>query len=204
MKTCRILLMGYMNFSKYLWNPAELIIERLDSSEIEGCKVIGRKLPVSLNDVKKLVREYLKEVDPEIAVGIGLNPVLKNVTLELASSNVISFGVPDEKGFKASFDLIDGNKVKVIKTSLPVSRIIKACVIKRNLPLKPSIGIGSYLCNVLGYLTMSWAKDNRRYGGFIHVPPHTDLAMKIGLNNFLSMGEMLEIVKCILEETIKS
>ena len=195
--------MGYTNFGKYLWNPAELVVEKLNGSEIEGCKVVGKKLPVSFDDVKKLVRKYLNETDPDIAVGIGLNPSLRKVALELASSNVISFEVPDEKGHKTPFDLIDGNEIQVVRTLLPVPRIVKSCSIERNLPLRPTVGIGSYLCNVLGYLVMSWVKENDRYGGFVHVPPHTDLAIKVGLNNFLSLNEIIDVIECILEETIK-
>ncbi len=195
--------MGYTNFGRYLWNPAELIVERLNGSEIGSCKVVGKKLPVSFSDAKRLAEDYLNEVDPEIAVGVGLNPSLRKVALELASSNVISFEVPDEKGFKTQFDLIEGNEIKVVKTSLPVSRIVRSCSIERNLPLRPTVGIGSYLCNVLGYLVMSWARENNRYGGFIHVPPHTDLAIKVGLNNFLSLNEIVEVIKCVLEETIR-
>jgi pyrrolidone-carboxylate peptidase len=200
---CKVLLMGYTNYRQYLWNPAELIVDSLNGSEIERCRIIGIKLPVSFMKVRENVPKYLKEEDPQIALGIGLNPTVKKVILELASSNLVSFEVEDEEGFKVEFGYVKNDELRVLQTRLPVKRIYEVCAKNKMLPIKPSVGIGSYLCNTLGYLIMEWAWDTKRLGGFVHVPSHTDLALKLGLSNYLDFKTILDSIKCILRETVK-
>ncbi len=202
LKECRVLVMGYMNYGRYLWNPAEVVVDLLDGMNIKGCRVIGKKLPVVLKEVKELVPKYLNSVDPEVSIGVGLNPNISKVVVELASSNLVSFEKPDEKGYQTLLEYVRGNELRVLKTLLPVEKIHRRCVLERNLPLRFTIGIGSYLCNVLGYLISEWAYENGRVGGFLHVPPHTDLAMKLNLRNFIRINDIVDSVKCVIESSI--
>jgi len=200
---CEVLIFGYTNFNRYLWNPAERVVDLLNGTKVGDCRVSGVKLPVKYNVVKEIVPKYLEERDPSVAIGVGLNPMIRKVAVELASSNLISFEVPDEGGFSTDFDFIEGEGLEVLQTRLPVEKIYRDCVSARALQLRFTLGIGSYLCNVLGYIIMKWAWMKNRVGGFLHVPPDTNLAMRLNLSNFISIDEIVSSVKCVIEKSVE-
>ena len=196
-------MLGYSSFGPYTHNPAEEIALGLNGSTIGGCKVIGVGLRVSASEVRGRVPRLLEEADPELALGVGLNPAASKPVLEAAAANLMHFEAPDMDGFKASVEPIDPDGPPVAHARLPIRRIHRECTGHRGLPLRVSVGIGSYLCNTLGYLVMRWASERGRLGGFLHVPPHSTLALRLGLGNSLPLHLMVELVECIIEESLR-
>ncbi len=204
MPQCKILLIGFSNYRQYLWNPAETVAERLNGETIEGCTIFSHVLPVKLTSVKNTVPKLLKEIDPAVALGIGLSPGAKTLLLELTAVNYIYYETSDEEGYTTHGEPIDPNGPKTLYTTLPVQQIIQKCHIEKQYPIKPSITIGTYLCNTLAYTILKWAHNKQRPGGFIHIPPDTNLAQKLNLNNYISINEIIQTIKCTLKTTLKT
>jgi pyrrolidone-carboxylate peptidase len=195
--------MGYTGFRKYQWNPAEAVAERLNGRRVAGCIVESHVMPVSLSALRKIVPKLLETVDPAMALGVGLAPSARSALLELAAANYAYFEVEDEGGYKSSGEEVEPGGPRVVHTTIPVEAVMSECKSRRGLPLRPSVTIGTYLCGALGYMLMRWGIEAGRPAGFIHVPPDTGLAMKLGLSNYISLRDAVDSVECILEATLE-
>ena len=193
-----ILLIGYSVFSGFQLNPSEEIVTGLNSASINGYRVKGLVLPVSYRYVKGMLPRILEEEQPDIALGIGLAPRATRPVIELVASNVASFRIRDEDGALVGYEYVAGSDLEAVKTTLPVSSILDECQ-RRGLDIVAGVSIGTYLCGIAGYYIMKYAETHKRIGGFIHIPPSTELAMRHGLRNFVSLSTLLETIKCVLE-----
>ncbi len=50
---------------------------------------------------------------------------------------------------------------------------------------------------------MKYASENGKLGGFIHIPPHMDLALRQSLANYMSAYELRLGLECIIKESVK-
>lgn len=199
-----IFLTGFSNYDRYYINPSGEIVEFLNGSYIDDYKIHGLVLPVSITSAPKILINYLNTLKPDIVLGLGLSPKAKNIIIELVSANIAHF--PDYKdidGNTAWMKLFDHNNLNVLPTRLPIFKIMESCCKNKGFKISIGISIGTYLCNIIGYKILRYAHKNSLPGGFIHIPPSTDLALRLGLNNYMSLKEMLQAIKCILETTIK-
>jgi len=194
----KILLIGYSVFSGFQLNPSEEIITRLDGADINGYRVEGLLLPVSYRYVQGTLPRILEEEQPDIALGIGLAPRATRPVIELVASNVASFRISDDGGALVGYEYVAGSGLEAVRTTLPVSSILDECR-RRGLDIVAGVSIGTYLCGIAGYYIMKYAETHKRIGGFIHIPPSTELAMRHGLRNYVSLSILLEIIKCVLE-----
>ncbi|MCE4621131.1 MAG: hypothetical protein F7B95_01660 [Desulfurococcales archaeon] len=181
-----VLVTGFSYYGVYPYNPSGDLAEKLDGTVVEGFKVIGRVLPVSFRRALGILDELLKEYRPAVAVGLGLHPRATAVLLELAGVNLAHFERPDVNGFRARLEAIDDGGPQVLYTGLPVDRVHSACNEGLQLRIRPSVTIGTYLCNAVGYKIMRYGSLSGAVAGFLHVPPTTDMALKLGLNNYVA------------------
>ena len=199
-----ILLTGFSNYDKYYINPSEEIVEFLDGSYIYDYKIHGLILPVSITNAPKILINHLNTLKPDIVLGLGLSPKAKNIIIELVSTNIAHF--PDYKdidGETAWMKLIGNNRVEVLSTRLPIFKIMESCCREKGFKISVGLSIGTYLCNIVGYEILRYAYKRSLPGGFIHIPPSTDLALRLGLNNYMPLKEMLQAITCILATTIE-
>ena len=197
-----ILLIGYSVFSGLQLNPSEEIVRRLSGETIHGYRVKGLVLPVSFRYVKENLPRALRENRPLLVLGIGLAPRATKPVIELAASNVASFSTSDEDGNRISYEYLEGGEPRCVHTTLPVDSILRECS-NRGLRVAASVSIGTYLCGVAGYYIMRYAIESNVMGGFIHVPPSTELAMRHGLVNHMPLHSLVETIRCVLEVSAK-
>lgn len=195
----KILLTGFSHYGPYYINPSMEIALKLNGVLFNGYKVYGSVLPVSLYRGIMLLQDKLESLNPDIVIGLGLAPRARSITIELASANIAHF--PDYKdvdGSSAWMKFIDNNELNVLKTKLSIQKIMNTCCREKVYEITVSLSIGTYLCNIIGYLITKYVWDNNKIGGFIHLPPHTDLALKLGLNNFIPINYKVDAIKCII------
>ena len=196
-----VLLIGFRYFGKYLYNPSEYLVKEFDGREFEKFIVEGFVLPTSLRVVSEEVPRILRNVSPDIAIGIGLAPRANSVLLELVSANCLHFEIPDIEGRRVQLENVDPHELSIATTTLPIKRIVSKC--SRICRLRPSLSIGTYICNATAYRIMKYASENGKLGGFIHVPPHTDLALRQGMTNYMSTYELKLGLECIIRESVE-
>ncbi len=194
-----ILVSGFSYYGRYVYNVSGQVAEDLDGTTIRGFRVVGTVLPVSLRRALPMLRKLLEEYRPVLVVSTGLHPAANAVLIELAAANTAYFSSPDVEGYRARLEPLEPEGPPVAYTGLPVRRIVEECAEARGLKLRPSVSIGTYLCNAVGYTVMSYSSRTGVPGGFLHLPPSTDTAMRLGLRNMLPYREILEAVRCVVE-----
>ena len=200
----KILLTGFSHYGIYYINPSMEIVQKLNGIIFNGFKVHGLVLPVSINKAPKILKDKLRILKPNIVIGLGLAPRARNIIIELASANIAHF--PDYKdidGETAWLKLIGNNRIEVLSTRLPIFKIMESCCREKGFKISVGLSIGTYLCNIVGYEILRYAHKRSLPGGFIHIPPSTDLALRLGLNNYIPLKEMIQAIKCILVTTIE-
>jgi pyroglutamyl-peptidase len=194
-----ILLIGYSVFAGFQINPAEEVVVALNGYEINGLRVKSLVLPVSYRVVKEKLPSMLENEEPAAVIGVGLAPRAIRPILELSASNIASFTARDEEGKMLDLDYIDSvGELRVVKTRIPVENVLSECR-RRGLEIRPGVSIGTYLCGVAGYIIMRYAWDHNVPGGFIHIPPSTELAMRHRLPNYMPLGQIIETIRCIID-----
>ncbi len=166
-------------------------------------RVVGRVLPVSLRAVREKLPRLVEELRPSLILGLGLAPRAGKVLLELVFHNTAFFEEADEDGYRAWLEPLVEDGPSMVEARLPVRRIMEECGRRRGLPLRPSVSAGTYLCNAAGYLVSLSSSRLGVPGGFLHLPPHTDLAMRVGLPNHQSLRLIAETVECVLEASLE-
>ncbi len=198
----RILVTGFSLYNGYLYNPTTQIVEDLNGTVINGILIEGVVLPVSFKRAIPMLKSMLEERKPAIVLGLGFAPRASQAVLELAAANLAFFQIPDADGYKAEGEEIEHENELVVETRLPVKKIIDNCIKAQRLPLVPSVSIGTYLCNAVGYTIMSYTARYGAIGGFLHIPPTTDVAMRLGLKMGIPYRDIFECVLCVLKTSV--
>ena len=195
--------MGFGPFSKYYINISGEIAGLLNGRIVKDHRVVGRVLPVSLRAVREEFPRLVEGLRPSLILGLGLAPRAGKVLLELAFHNTAFFEEADVDGHRAWLEPLAEDGPGVVETRLPVRRVMEECGKDRGLPLRPSVSAGTYLCNAVGYLVSLSSSRLDVPGGFLHLPPHTDLAMRLGLSNHQPLRLIAETVECVLEASLE-
>ncbi|BES81696.1 hypothetical protein [Pyrodictium abyssi] len=196
------LVAGFTVFAGLQFNPAEEIARRLDGATIGGLRVHALVLPVSLRRALPLLEERLRALRPRVALGLGLSPRAGKVTLELAAVSLAHYpDTPDEDGHRAVLEPLDAGGPRAYTTRIPLEAA-RTCSEKGH-PVTVGLSAGTYLCNAAAYTIHRYAHRHGAAGGFLHLPPSTELAHRHHLEPATPLWLQLETVKCILEETIR-
>lgn len=196
-----ILLTGFTYFNKYFFNPSEEVVKTLNKVTIKNYRIVSIILPVSFKRAINKLHRVINYYKPRIALGIGLAPRINKPTIELVAVNLAHSEYSDIDGYKPFCESLDMKSPFVVSTNLPYRRCLERCR-SRGLRLDIGVSIGTYLCNAIAYTIISKVKSYNGIAGFLHIPPHTDLAMRLGINNYMPLHEIIEVVKCILETII--
>lgn len=205
----KVLLLGFGPFSKFVENPSQIIVERLKDKKIDDLQIFGKILPVTYSEVEKIIRDEIKNIRPQLVLGIGLAAGRNKITLEKIAINYKFSSTPDntgkiEKGRKINAKGPDG-----IFTNLNVEKIVEI-LNRENIPADISLTAGGYICNLTMYNIMENAKIFNFKGGFVHLPCHRELVSKNRELNYPYMEleimekAIIEIIKFSLNKKIKS
>ncbi len=167
-----ILLTGYnpyRNAPEY--NPTGVLARELDGHRIGGARVVGRQIPVAVEDAGPQLRRLLYRVDPDAALAMGVAPGRPVMSVERVAVNVLDFRVPDNRGRKYRDQPIRRGGPAAYLSTLPV-RPILAALRREKVPAELSDTAGTYLCNFAMYSLLDGFAMAGKTGpaGFIHIP----------------------------------
>ncbi len=193
----KVLVVGFLPFYRYTHNSCVYVVEELGSKYGFTTYLI----PVSLKYIRSELRKTIETTKPDIVVGIGMDTRARRVRIELAAANVASFPVPDIDGYKPLLEEIYPGAPRVLEFDIPVKLVCKECITRRRLPIEVGLAIGTYLCNALAYTLAMLSKDLGFRAAFLHIPPSTDTAMKLGLQieYSLPLNDIVECIKCVVD-----
>ncbi len=200
-----VLVLGYRQFGRYLFNTCEAIVDALNGSRIGDAEVKAFSIPVSLKFVREEVPRILESLRPSIVIGLGMAPGFRRVVVEMVATNLATFEIPDSDRYVANHEEIYLGEPTIIELPIPREAILEKCIKVRKLPMKLGLSIGTYLCNALAYTIARYARRSGALGAFMHVPMHSDYALR---NRFegptIPLRDSIECVKCVIEACLEA
>lgn len=167
----RALLTGFEPYGGRDVNPAYEVVRALDGRSAGEVEMIGRKLPVSYQQLRSRIPELLDELQPSIAISLGLWPGEATIRLERFGANLADFEIPDNDGILADNALISDASPTALASTLPI-RQIEQQLLAKGIPARLSSTAGTFLCNATLFTLLASAHRNhpRMLCGFIHLP----------------------------------
>lgn len=176
MKT--ILLTGFEPFGDRDVNPSIDACKKLDGKEYNGYKVVVREVPLRYKQIRTCIEFYLEETKPSavLCTGLGGGPTinLERVAINLANAR-IAYNCGEQP---VEEPVIKDGPVAYFST-LPLRKMLEY-VEAAKVPVKISNSAGTFGCNQIFYDLRDYIETNNLdiIGGFIHVPPLPEQAMK--------------------------
>lgn len=167
----KVLVTGFEPFGGDEKNPTEIIAKALNGRTINGARIIGKVLPVSLRRAGPELEKILQDVKPNVVINLGLAPTYSNVAVERVALNILDARIPDNDGYQPIDEPIEKDAPVAYFATLPVRAIVTE--LKDNgIPAVISYSAGTYLCNYVMFRTLHYSELHGypEKAGFIHLP----------------------------------
>lgn len=198
----KILVTGFEPFNGRDINPSQLILEQLEAPE--GVAVIKELLPVEFRATTKILKNLLKEHQPDIVLSLGQAGNRPEISVERVAINVnccrSSNGqkITADNAGDAPVDVpIVANAPDAYFSNLPVWEMVKVMQ-DAGVDAAVSYTAGAYVCNHVMYTVLHEVATSypEMKAGFIHVPFLPEQNPAKGYT--MELGDMVRgIQKCI-------
>jgi len=144
----------------------------MDGKTVAGAQVIGRTLPVAYSSLRSEIERLLAEIQPAVAISLGLWPGEPVIRIERIGVNVTDFEIPDNEGKLLVDEAIQAGGVAARLSTLPIRKIEQA-LLDAGIPARISSAAGTFLCNACLYTLLAaadTAENTPAACGFIHLP----------------------------------
>lgn len=131
-------------------------------------KVQVRELPVEFAASSRALAEVLDEVQPQVAIALGVAVGRAVVSLERVAINLDAARIPDNAGDQRTDIPIQVDGPAAYFSTLPTRAIVEQLTAD-GLPVELSYTAGTFVCNHVFYELMH-ATGSRIPAGFIHIP----------------------------------
>jgi pyroglutamyl-peptidase len=188
----RILITGFEHYGNTETNPAQKVVERLESLVLAGQrldpnfqlvkgvkKLVTLVVPNNFFESIDVVRTRIEEACPDVVIMLGEYPGRAMITLERFATNFNDssrYGLKDNKGVEMTGDLTFPGGPLAYQSTLPVRAIVKN-MRAVGIPADISDTGGTFVCNHLFYGILHSAtqnlslQDNHTISvGWVHLP----------------------------------
>ena len=144
----------------------------MDGKTVAGAQVIGRTLPVAYSSLRSEIERLLAEIQPAVAISLGLWPGEPVIRIERIGVNVTDFEIPDNEGKLLVDEAIQAGGLAARLSTLPIRKIEQA-LLDAGIPARISSTAGTFLCNACLYTMLGAAdaaENTPAVCGFIHLP----------------------------------
>ena len=165
----KILLTGFAPFAGEAINPSWQAVRALEGEVVEGHRVVTVELPTEFEGSLRTLRDRLREVQPHVAIAVGLAGGREGISLERVAINVIDARIPDNAGAQPVDVPIVGSGPAAYFSTLPIKAAL-AALQGADIDAHISQTAGTYVCNHVFYALMHAARRSQMRAGFVHVP----------------------------------
>jgi len=144
----------------------------MDGKTVAGAQVIGRTLPVAYSSLRSEIERLLAEIQPAVAISLGLWPGEPVIRIERIGVNVTDFEIPDNEGKLLVDETVQAGGLAARLSTLPIRKIEQA-LLDSGIPARISSTAGTFLCNACLYTLLAaadTAENTPAACGFIHLP----------------------------------
>lgn len=172
----RILVTAFEPFNGREINPSQLILEKIEAPE--GVTLIKELLPVEFKATTKILKELLKQHQPDVVISLGQAGNRPEISVERVAINLdncrSSNGqktIADNAGNILVDEPIVADGPQAYFSNLPVWEMV-ATMQEVGVEAAVSYTAGTYVCNHVMYTVLHEVATNYpdMIAGFIHVP----------------------------------
>jgi len=165
-----ILVTGFAPFASDPSNPSWEAVKALEGRRVGGHRIVTRCLPVEFGRSLRELRRAIRELQPTVALCVGLAGGRTEVSIERIAINVDDARIPDNAGASpVDMPVVEDGPAAYFST-LPIKSILLA-LRSAGIPAAVSQTAGTYVCNHVFYgLMHALRRKPRVRAGFIHVP----------------------------------
>lgn len=178
MRECvmRILVTAFEPFNGRDINPSQLILEKIEAPE--GITLIKELLPVEFKATTKILKELLKQHQPDVVISLGQAGNRPEISVERVAINLdncrSSNGqktIADNAGNILVDEPIVADGPQAYFSNLPVWEMV-AAMQEVGVEAAVSYTAGTYVCNHVMYTVLHEVATNypNMKAGFVHVP----------------------------------
>lgn len=206
----RVLITGFEPNDDGL-NASELVVSSLRDNPtqelIQWIDIIDFKImPGNTNILGQVVDETLKEVIPDICIGIGQARGYNRIALERMASNLRYFVTLDKAGNAPKGESIVPNAPVAYWNSLIEQDNLVTLLESHNIPAKVSNNCGTHLCNQIFYHFLHWREIHNpdMKVGFVHIPVLPEQVIKYWAESpFMPMEMTRKALSLIISRQIQ-
>ncbi|XP_032324758.1 pyroglutamyl-peptidase 1-like protein [Camelus ferus] len=192
-----VVVTGFGPFRQHLVNSSWEAVKELSKLGLRsdlGVELRILQLPVDYREVKKRVIRIWEDLQPQLAVHVGVDPAAKAIFLEQCGKNR-GYRDADIRGFRPEHGLCLLDGPEVIASGVSMKAVSRRARVK-GVEVAFSRDAGRYVCDYTYYLSLHHGNG---CAALIHIPP---------LSRWLSaslLGKALQvIIQEMLEETEKA
>jgi pyroglutamyl-peptidase len=166
----KILVTGFDPFEDEPLNPSWEAVRRLPD-KVGDAEIIKLEIPTVFGKSAEVVREAIREHDPDVIVSVGQAGGRFAMCPERVAINVDDGRIPDNEGYQPIDATIRADGPPAYFSTLPVKAMVTAMK-EAGIPALVSNTAGTYVCNHIMYqvLYMIDHEFPGKKGGFVHVP----------------------------------
>ena len=166
----KIMLTGFDPFGQDTVNPSWEAVALLPE-ELQGVRVVRRRMPVEYDRVASLLEETIRAEQPDAVICVGQAGGRAMLTPEFVAINWKDASVPDNAGVLFTGEKIYENGPDAYFATVPV-KSMAAAMREAGVPAAVSYTAGAYVCNNIMYhlLYLLEHRFPQIKGGFIHIP----------------------------------
>lgn len=164
-KTSPVLLItAFEPFDGASTNSSLIMLEELSKKDWGGKVAFLGPIPVSFAEAWPIIEQVLNRYpDIQGVICMGQAEGATRISLERMAVNRIHASIPDNDGAKPHGPVIDGAP-QVLKALFPWHEL------EESPQWECTYNAGAYVCNAVMFSAISWARDEEKYAGFIHLP----------------------------------
>lgn len=201
----KVLVTGFDPFGGDKVNPAYEAVKKMPA-EIAGAEIIKLEVPTVFGKSSQVVREAIKEHQPEIVICVGQAGGRSAVSFERVAINLAEARIPDNEGNQPFDTALEEDGPAAYFTTLPIKAMTKN-VHDHGLPAYISYTAGTFVCNDIMYrlLHVLHIEFPTIRGGFIHVPfsPDQVIERPVGTAS-MSLADIADSLTYAVEAAIEN
>lgn len=198
-----VLVTGFDPFGGEPINPALEAVKQLDGIVLAGAHIYIREIPTVRWKAIEAVKKGIAEINPDLIICVGQAGGRLDITVERVGINVDDFRIPDNEGNQPIDERIITDGPIAYWSTLPIKKIV-AALRQNNVPASVSNTAGTFVCNhvLYGLMHILAQENNKRYGGFIHIPYLPEQAARLIGQPCMSLDLVVKGLKIAIETAI--
>jgi len=198
-ETVRALVTGFEPFGGDGVNPSLEAVRGLPPV-VGDISVTVSELPTEFDRSRRLLRDAIAAVRPDIVLCVGLAGGRCELSLERVAINIDDARIPDNAGRQPIDRPIVAEGPAAYFATLPI-KAAAAALRQAGLPAAVSNSAGTFVCNHVFYGLMHEAATGRHRfrGGFLHLPYLPSQAARLAGSPSLALDAVIRGIEIILQ-----